>query len=142
MKDEWRKAVSDDQGRGNTNPRAGALEQQPENQPEEGRKQHGEVVGHRMTHRMLMSGHPLLYGRRVLMVLVHGNRKSGAKVQSPEDPVAQEERAHEKERQKRALGSAEAGARHRAHSTKVVAITDEELPTNVFGVQSISLADL
>lgn len=107
MKDHRREAASDDKGRGNSNPRTGALEQQPKNQPEEGREQHGKVVG-RMTHRMLVVGHPLLSGRRVLMmVLVHGNRRSGAKVQSPKDPVAEDERAHEKERQKPTSGLAE-----------------------------------
>jgi hypothetical protein len=54
------------------------------------------------------------------MVLVHVACRSlgiGTKVQSPEDPVAQKESAHEKERHKATPGTVEADTRHRDHST-------------------------
>jgi hypothetical protein len=46
---------------------------------------------------MLVGIQHFIYKRRVLMILVCGNRRSGAKVQSPEDSMAQKERYYKQE---------------------------------------------
>ena len=46
-----------------------------------------------------MAGHRFVCKRGVLVGLVRGGCRSRAKVQNPENPVAQKERAHEKERE-------------------------------------------
>ena len=46
-----------------------------------------------------MTDYRFVRKRGVLVGLVRGGGRSGAKVQNPEDPVAQKERAHEKERE-------------------------------------------
>jgi hypothetical protein len=48
---------------------------------------------------MLVSVHRFVRKRGVLVGLMRGGCKGEAKVQSAEDPVAQKERAHEKERE-------------------------------------------
>lgn len=53
----------------------------------------------------------------VLVQVACGYLGRGTKVHSPEDPVAQKERAREEERQKNVPGTAETGARHREYST-------------------------
>ncbi len=54
-----------------------------------------------------MAGRRLVCKRWVLVGLVHGGCRSGAKVQNPEDPVAQKDCAHEKERELPACRPAE-----------------------------------
>ena len=48
---------------------------------------------------MLVAGHRFVCKRWVLVGLVRGGCRSRAKVQNPENPVAQKHRAHEKERE-------------------------------------------
>jgi hypothetical protein len=48
---------------------------------------------------VLVTDYRFVRKRGVLVGLVRGGGRSGAKVQNPEDPVAQKERAHEKERE-------------------------------------------
>ncbi len=48
---------------------------------------------------MLVAGHRFVCKRGVLVGLVRGGCRSRAKVQNPENPVAQKHRAHEKERE-------------------------------------------
>ena len=56
---------------------------------------------------MIVAGHRLVCKRGVLVGLVRGGRKSGAKVQRPEDPVTKKQRTHEKERELPTYRSAE-----------------------------------
>ena len=56
---------------------------------------------------MLVSAHCFVRKRGVLVGLMRGGCKGGAKVRSPEDPVAQKEGAHEKEREQPASRPAE-----------------------------------
>jgi hypothetical protein len=60
-----------------------------------------------MARRVLVTGHRLVCERGVLVGLVCGNRRGGAKAQYPEDPVAQKKRAHEQERELPPFGPAE-----------------------------------
>ena len=48
---------------------------------------------------MIVASRRPICKRWVLMGLVHGGCRSGTKVQNPENPVAQKERTHEKERE-------------------------------------------
>ena len=48
---------------------------------------------------MLVGAYRSIYKRQVLMVLVYWSRRIRAKVQDPEDAVAQEETAYQKERE-------------------------------------------
>jgi hypothetical protein len=48
---------------------------------------------------VLVTDHRFVCKRGVLVGLVRRRRRSEAKVQNPEDPVAQKECAHEKERE-------------------------------------------
>jgi hypothetical protein len=48
---------------------------------------------------MLVTEHRFVCKRVVLVGMMHGRRMSRAKVQNPENPVAQKKRAYEKERE-------------------------------------------
>src|SRR5919112_3928152 len=51
-----------------------------------------------MAHRVLVADHRLVRKGWVLVALVGGGRRSGAKVQNPEDTVTQKQRTHKKKR--------------------------------------------
>jgi hypothetical protein len=100
MKNRWAEASIEDEGRDNPAPHPSALQQQPEHQPEEGREEHSEVMCdiHQVAHRVLLVTRSRLRRRVMLVTVACRSVGSGAKVQGPEEPVAQKERAHKKER--------------------------------------------
>ena len=54
---------------------------------------------HQVARRMLLDTRSRIRRRVMLVTVACGGVGSGAKVHDPEDPVAQKERAHEKERE-------------------------------------------
>jgi hypothetical protein len=54
---------------------------------------------HQVTRHMLLDTRSRIRRRVMLVTVACGGVGSGAKVHDPEDPVAQKERAHEKERE-------------------------------------------
>ncbi len=109
----------EDERRGNPTPHPGAPKQQPEDQPEEAHEEHGEVMGriHQVARRVLLGIRSRIRRRMVLVNVARRSLGRGTKVQGPEDPVTQKERAREEERQKDFPITAETGAHHRDHST-------------------------
>jgi len=53
---------------------------------------------HQVAHCVLVVNHSCIRRRMVLVTVACRSVGRGTKVQNPEDPVAQKERAHEKER--------------------------------------------
>jgi hypothetical protein len=53
---------------------------------------------HQVAHRVLVVNRSRIRRRMVFVTVACRSRGRGTKVQSPEDPVAQKERTHEKER--------------------------------------------
>jgi hypothetical protein len=119
MRNRRIEASVEDERRGNPTPHPGAPKQQPEDQPEEAHEEHGEVMGriHQVARRVLLDIRSRIRRRMVLVNVARRSLGSGTKVQGPEDPVTQKERAREEERQKDVPRTAESGAHHRDHST-------------------------
>ncbi len=80
MRDERWQATLGNPKCGNPAPHPSALEQQPENQPQEGREEYGEVFSARVAHRVLVAARRPVCKRWVLVGLVHGSCSGGAKV--------------------------------------------------------------
>ena len=66
---------------------------------------------------MLLDTRSRIRMRGMLVHVACGGVGSGAKVQSPEDPMAQKERTYEQERHEAIPRAVEADARHPDHST-------------------------
>jgi hypothetical protein len=72
---------------------------------------------HQVARRVLLDIRSRIRRRMVLVNVARRSLGRGTKVQGPEDPVTQKERAREEERQKDVPRTAESGAHHRDHST-------------------------
>jgi hypothetical protein len=94
-------APGEDERRAAPIPQPSSRELSSKDEPEEGHKEHGEVLGrmNQVTQRMLVGGRSHLRRRGALMEVVRRDVLSRAKVQRAEDPMTQQERDHEEERE-------------------------------------------